>query len=301
MPGSIRYSVGDRASDSLTSADPSLGRVISRVGLVEILPGTTRFATLVRTVLGQQLSESAASAIIARVERAIGMTPEAIVGASSQVMRDAGVSGRKSEYLCGIARAVLSRELDLDALDTLDDEHVVERLMRVRGVGRWTAQMFLLFALQRPDVIILDDMGIRAAAGRALGLGRSASARELAEAAERWRPYRSAATLYLYFDRSKTKGAEVSRVAYTKQNVEKCWCGSCPVQVDSKCAHQLYEAAKGRDKLPPPDQLGGLYCSTGTAVCEDLNFVNLCDCPACQVWGENQLAGNHYCEHGSVE
>ena len=205
VPGPIRYSVGDEVSDSLTAADPSIGRVISRVGSVEVESGPTRFATLTRIVLGQQLSESAASAIIARVNRDIGLTPEAIVVASKQALLSAGVSGRKSGYLRGVARAVLSEGLDLDALDTLDDERVVERLMRVRGVGRWTAQMFLLFALKRPDVIVLDDIGIRAAAGRALGLGRPASARELEEASERWRPYRSAATLYLSRDRNATK------------------------------------------------------------------------------------------------
>ncbi len=104
---------------------------------------------------------------------------------------------------------------------------------------------------------------------------------------------RHTAQVFLLFG----KEVDMSKVAYTKENVEKCWCGSCPVQVHSKCAHDLYEASKTTDELPPPDQLGGLYCSTGTAVCEDLSFVNLCNCPACQVWGENGLAGNHYCEH----
>ena len=124
------------------------------------------------------------------------------MAAPENVLRIAGVSGRKSEYLRGIAQAVLSRELDLDGLDTLDDDHVIECLTRMRGVGRWTAQMFLLLALQRPDVVIVDDAGVQAAAGRMLGLGRPASVSELANAAERWRPYRSAATLYLYSDRS---------------------------------------------------------------------------------------------------
>lgn len=202
VPDPIRYSVGDEVSDALTAADPSIGRVISRVGSVEVQSGPTRFAALARTVIGQQLSESSASAIIARVERDIGLSPEAVVAASDDTMRIAAVCGCKSEYLRGIAQAEVSGELDLDALDTLDDDHVAERLTRVRGVGRWTAQMFLLLALRRPDVIVLDDMGIRAAAGRMLGLGRSASVSELAEAAERWRPYRSAATLYLYRDRS---------------------------------------------------------------------------------------------------
>ena len=202
VPEPRRYSAGDEVSDALTAADPSIGRVISRVGSVEVQSGPARFAALARTVIGQQLSESSASAIIARVERDIGLSPEAVVAASDDAMRVAGVSGRKSAYLRGIAQAVLSGELDLDALDALDDDQVTERLMRMRGVGRWTAQMFLLFALQRPDVVVLDDGGIRAAAGRMLGLGHSASVSELAEAAERWRPHRSAATLYLYRDRS---------------------------------------------------------------------------------------------------
>lgn len=202
MPDPIRYSEGDEVSDFLTAADPSIGSVINRVGSVEVESEPTRFATLVHTVLGQQLSESSAGAIIARVNLAIGPTPEAVAAASDEKMRSLGVSRRKSEYLRGIARAVLSGEIDLDALDTLDDDQVIDRLTRIRGVGRWTAQMFLLLALQRPDVVVLDDTGIRAAAGRMLGLGRSARVGELAEAAERWRPHRSAATLYLYRDRS---------------------------------------------------------------------------------------------------
>lgn len=202
MPDRMRYSEGDEISDALTAADPCIGRVISRVGSVEVEPGPTRFATLARTVIGQQLSESAAGAIAARVGRDVGLTPEAVVAAPVEALRCAGVSRRKGDYLREIARAVVSGELDLDELDTLDDDQVIERLTRLRGVGRWTAQTFLLLALQRPDVVIVDDAGVRAAAGRMLGLGRPASVSELANTAERWRPYRSAATLYLYSDRS---------------------------------------------------------------------------------------------------
>lgn len=89
-------------------------------------------------------------------------------------------------------------------------------------------------------------------------------------------------------------------VAYTKDNVEKCWCGSCPVQTHSKCARDLYEAAKGNETLPAPERLGGLYCATGKTICDDVNFVNLCNCPACLVWSENGLASNHYCKLGGA-
>ncbi len=91
------------------------------------------------------------------------------------------------------------------------------------------------------------------------------------------------------------------RVEYSKDNIEKCWCGTCPVQAQSTCAKDLYEESKKSQKLPPPERLGGLYCSTGKTICTDVNFVNLCNCPACLVWSENNLASNHYCKNGSAE
>lgn len=74
----------------------------------------------------------------------------------------------------------------------------------------------------------------------------------------------------------------------------------CPVQANSKCAIQLHQDSKGKAELLPPERLGGLYCSTGKTICTDVDFVNLCDCPGCLVWGENDLASNHYCAHGSA-
>lgn len=91
------------------------------------------------------------------------------------------------------------------------------------------------------------------------------------------------------------------KVAYTKDNIEKCWCGSCPVQSHSKCAQDLYEASIGSEELLPPERLGGLYCSTGKTICTDVDFVKLCNCPACLVWSENDLISNHYCKLGSAE
>lgn len=92
-------------------------------------------------------------------------------------------------------------------------------------------------------------------------------------------------------------------VEYSQENVDKCWCGSCPVQSHSQCARDLFATAqRGENGLPEdPAQLAGLYCSTGKTVCDDVNFVNLCHCPACLVWSEHELASNHYCLHGSAE
>ena len=89
-------------------------------------------------------------------------------------------------------------------------------------------------------------------------------------------------------------------VPYTQENIDKCWCGQCPVQIGSACARRLYETASGSPTLPEPTQLGGLYCSTGSAICDDLALTNLCNCPGCLVWAENELASNHYCAHGSA-
>jgi hypothetical protein len=89
-------------------------------------------------------------------------------------------------------------------------------------------------------------------------------------------------------------------VEYSRENVDKCWCGSCPVQSKSHCARELYEAYAGTGELPAPELLGGLYCATGKTVCDDVTFVNLCHCAACLVWSENGLASNHYCHAGSA-
>lgn len=196
----LSYSQDDEISSALAAADPALARVIRRIGSAAVTPPSGLFPALARIILAQQLSDASATAIAARVETTIGLTPGAIADASPEALRAAGVSGRKSGSLLGLARAVRSGELDLEGLDDLDDDEVVRYLTRVRGIGRWTAQTFLLFVLQRPDVVVLDDAGIRAAAGMMLGLGRPAGIDELAAAAERWRPHRSAATLYLYRD-----------------------------------------------------------------------------------------------------
>jgi hypothetical protein len=91
----------------------------------------------------------------------------------------------------------------------------------------------------------------------------------------------------------------MAKVEYSKENVEKCWCGSCPVQSHSACAKELYEASKASEELGPPESMPGLYCATGKATCDDLQLVNLCNCPACLVWGENDPRGNHYCLLGA--
>ena len=190
----------DATSRALAAADPALGALIDRVGHVERGPYETGFAVVARSIVAQQLSEKVAPIIWGRVVERVGVSPEAIAAAAFEDLRACGLSGRKVEYLQGIACATLAGEIDWDGLEALLDEEVIADLTRLRGVGRWTAEMYLIFALGRPDVLALDDLGVRISAGRVLGLGRAATRDELAERGERWRPYRSTASLWLWAD-----------------------------------------------------------------------------------------------------
>lgn len=198
MASRFRYRADDAPSRSLAAADPAMAELIAEVGCVEahVIAGG-RLQVLVRGIVGQQLSDLAGRAIYERLAKRIGLSAEALAEAPEESYREAGVSRQKARYIRAIARAVLTREIDLDSLDGLNDEAVVAELMRLPGIGRWTAEMFLLFALDRPDVLAADDRGVQRAAGEVLGFGRPLSAEELREIGERWRPYRSAATMYL--------------------------------------------------------------------------------------------------------
>lgn len=202
MTEPIRYAADDEPSRALSAADPAMAALIARVGSLEFTPSMigSRFSALVRGVAGQQLSGAAAEHIYERLHDTVGITPGALAGASDETLVGVGLSHRKAEYIGDLARAVLSGELPLDSLDECTDDEIVQLLTSQRGIGPWTAHMFLLFSLRRPDVIAPGDLGIRQAVGRLLGLGREATPTEVLDAAERWKPYRSAATFYLYRD-----------------------------------------------------------------------------------------------------
>lgn len=198
----IHLTAGDAVAARLATADPLLGALIARVGHVDIGPTGAPFEALVSSVVAQQLSDKAATTIWNRVVERVTPTPEAFASAPMEVLRGAGLSQRKAEYVQGIAAATLAGDLDFDVLETLGDEEVIERLVALRGVGRWTAEMYLIFGLGRPDVLAVDDLGIRISTGRMLGLGRPAHRDEVAQRGELWRPHRTAACLWLWSDGS---------------------------------------------------------------------------------------------------
>ncbi len=180
--------------------------LIDRIGALDVAARrrgrpADPFGSLLRSVVGQQLSMLAARSIFARiVELAGGRSPdpEQLLGFNDAQLRAAGLSGQKVACVRDLAKRVLARELDLSALPRMSDEEIVERVTAVRGLGRWTAEMFLMFHLGRSDVLPVGDLGIRRAVERAYQQPDLPSAQHLSRIAEPWRPYRTLACLYLW-------------------------------------------------------------------------------------------------------
>ncbi|HWN73388.1 MAG TPA: DNA-3-methyladenine glycosylase [Solirubrobacterales bacterium] len=199
-----------KARKALAASDPTMAALIERVGKIDIETRLRRrkeerpadaYGALLRAIVGQQLSTKAARTIYLRVLDLFGgttPTPAQLLEASEEDLRGCGLSGRKTEYVRDLARHVLSGELELDRLEQLGDEEVIEEIVAVRGLGQWTAEMFLLFHLQRPDVLSGGDLGIRKAVQVEYGLEEMPPPKQVLEIGEPWRPHRSLASLYLW-------------------------------------------------------------------------------------------------------
>jgi len=203
-------SVSAKARKELAASDPTMAALIERVGKIDIATRLRRrkeerpadaYGALLRAIVGQQLSTKAARTIYLRVLDLFGGTtpsPEQLLEASEEDLRGCGLSGRKTEYVRDLAQHVLSGELELERLEELGNEEVIEEIVAVRGLGRWTAEMFLIFHLQRPDVLSGGDLGIRKAIQIEYGLEEMPPPKQVLEIGEPWRPHRSLASLYLW-------------------------------------------------------------------------------------------------------
>lgn len=199
-----------KARKALAASDPTMAALIERVGKIDLKTRLRRrseekpadaYGALLRAIVGQQLSTKAARTIYLRVLDVFDGTtpsPERLLEASEADLRGAGLSGRKVEYVRDLAVHVLSGELELDRLGELGDEEVIEEIVAVRGLGRWTAEMFLIFHLERPDVISGGDLGIRKAIQIEYGLEEMPAPQRVVEISEPWSPHRSLASLYLW-------------------------------------------------------------------------------------------------------
>ncbi len=182
-------------------ADPSFGPLVERVGPVRLRPSRGgAFEALAAAIVYQQLAGKAAATIHGRFVDALDgvVTPASVLGAPEELLRGAGLSRAKAGAIRDLAERARSGEVPLDDLGTLPDDAVIDRLMRVRGVGPWTAQMHLLFELRRPDVWPTGDFGVRAGLGRVLGLEVAPTPDEMEWAGVGYRPWRSAVAWYCW-------------------------------------------------------------------------------------------------------
>jgi len=190
---------------ALRASDPTLARLIDSVEPVDLASWRARwsldpFSSLARAIVGQQIATRAAAAIFGRLLAFIGDgdPASAIAGASDGELRQIGLSGNKAASLRDLAARTMDGRLELDRLGGLTDEEAHEQLTAVRGIGSWTADMFLLGQLGRPDILPAGDLGIRRAVQEAYKLEKMPSEGEVRRISEAWRPNRSLATAYLY-------------------------------------------------------------------------------------------------------
>ncbi len=184
-------------------ADPAFAPLIEEYGHLEAEVADDPFRRLVLAIVNQQLSTASAAAIRGRLIDGFELTPDALLAAETEALTAVGLSRRKAEYVQGIAAAFRDDRLSRAAFDAMTDEEVIERLVRIRGVGTWTAKIFLMFALGRRDVFPVEDLGIRRGMTNLFG---ELSPAEMLEVAERWRPERTRASLYLWRAADMTRG-----------------------------------------------------------------------------------------------
>lgn len=186
----------------LKAGDPVMARIIDQVGPPKLAHRPGRFHALARAIIFQQLAGAAALAIYRRVVNQIGggrfPTPAQMLAASDEMMRAAGISRGKMAYMRDLAAHVRDGALNFRRFSRMGDEEIIADLTRVKGIGRWSAEMFLMFSLHRPDVLPAGDLGFRNAVAKEYQLPKPPAPKELTVFGERWRPYRTAAVWYLW-------------------------------------------------------------------------------------------------------
>ena len=192
-----------KALNHLRKVDPVMADVIDRVGRCTLSPRTewTHFDALVRSIVFQQLSGKAATTIHGRVIELIGFgaeAPQKIVSTSHERLRAAGLSNQKANYVRNLAEHVLDGSLPVESLHELNDEEIIAALTQVKGIGKWSAQMFLMFRLGRPDVLPDLDLGIQKGIQKAYRMRKLPTPQQVLKRGEKWAPYRTVASWYMW-------------------------------------------------------------------------------------------------------
>jgi DNA-3-methyladenine glycosylase II len=191
-----------KAENHLRRADPVMAAVIKRMGPCEMGQETDPWRALSSSIMSQQISVYAARAIrgrfVALFEGKVYPDPEDVLAVSDEALRGAGLSGNKVLAIRDLARHFADKQIDVGKFPEMTDDEIIEVLVPVRGIGRWTAEMFLLFSLHRPDVLAVDDQGLRNAMMKLYGLESIPKPAQMREIAAPWQPYRSVASWYLW-------------------------------------------------------------------------------------------------------
>lgn len=185
--------------DYIAARSPAMASAIGRVGYPEPRIRSTGYGTLLRTIVGQQVSVAAAASVWNKLEVLLGedIPPHDLLAADFDALRACGLSRQKQGYARSLCEIVLSGELDLDALPA-DDEEAIAELVKIKGIGRWSAEIYLLFAEGRPDIWPAGDLAVQVGLGKLLGLAERPSEKETRALAEDWRPHRGAAAIFTW-------------------------------------------------------------------------------------------------------
>ena len=185
--------------DAIAAREPGIARALDAAGYPEPRIRQRGYATLLRTIVGQQVSVAAAASVWNRLEALLGegLSPETLLAAEFEALRACGLSRQKQGYARSLCELVIAGTLDLDALPE-DDEDAIARLVLIKGIGRWSAEIYLLFAEGRPDIWPAGDLAVQAGLHKILGLEARPSEREARAIAEDWRPHRGAAAIFTW-------------------------------------------------------------------------------------------------------
>jgi DNA-3-methyladenine glycosylase II len=189
----------DRAKRALARRDPVMGAIMRQHPRVYMMVRGEPFMTLARAICGQQISVKAAQSVWDRFAACVGeVNPQKVLQRERPVLRACGLSDRKTEYIADLAQHFADGRIHVERWPEMPDEEIIAELVEVRGIGRWTAEMFLIFNLLRPDVFPLDDLGLQKGLRLSYCRGRKASLQRMQKLGEGWRPWRSVATWYLW-------------------------------------------------------------------------------------------------------
>ena len=202
------------ATAYLCAVDPIMAKAIERVGPCTLIPNPQLFETLVDAIISQQISVKAADAIMGRLRAVLHaeaegkISPHALLTLEEDTLRGVGLSPQKMRYIRDLTERVVNGELDLEQLSELEDEEVISELVKVKGIGRWTADMMLIFSLGRPDVLPVDDLGFLEGVRLAYSLESRPTPKEMRIKGELWHPYRTFATWYMWGIQRLKRGNE---------------------------------------------------------------------------------------------